>query len=333
MKYFSLFLILFSLASCQEKQQHISVKTHSPRSIHNGEIIYIPDTSSFAFFRTSTVTQGNISAEFSAPAKIAATVLSSASGAGQNIILFDNPELAGNYTQLIQHQMNIRQILNINIKQRQLELQRTKDLNNHGAATGQELLNAETALSMEQTNLANEKAGLNEHESKLISAGFSPDILRTAKPGTAFVICEIPENQITRINKGNTCNIVFTAFPEEVYKGKIDAVADVVDNVTRMVKIRISIDNSSSKLKAGMFANVSFGLDEGNFITVTKDALATVQGNNYVFVKQNDSTFLRRKVETGQQIGDRIIIYNGLSDQEEIAVKGVMQLKGLSFGY
>src|SRR5690606_30376767 len=203
----------------------------------------------------------------------------------------------------------------------------------HGAATGQDLLNAQTALSMEQTNLANEKAALIEHETKLKSGGFNPEFLRKAKVGTAFIICDIPENQISKIKEEQTGNIAFTAFPNEKFTGKIDAIADMVDNATRMVKVRISINNATSKLKSGMFANVSFGLSEGNFISISKTSLVTVQGKNYVFVKKSVTEFERREIQTGQQIGDKIIVFSGLNNGEEIAIEGVMQLKGLSFGY
>src|SRR5690606_25824629 len=148
-----------------------------------------------------------------------------------------------------------------------------------------------------------------------------------------FIICDIPENQISKIEEGQICNIAFTAFPNEKSTGKIDAVADMVDNITRMVKVRISINNATSKLKSGMFANISFGLSEGNFISISKTSLVTVQGKNYVFVKKSATECERKEIQRGQQIGDRVIVFNGLNDGDEIAVEGVMQLKGLSFGY
>lgn len=328
-----LFSILLFLTSCGSKEKKQEEKNTTPVVSNNGQTIFFPDTETLSFFKTDKVSNSNLKAAFTAPAKIAATILASGEGANQNIILFENPELAGNYTQLIQHQINISQIQNINIKQKQIELDRTKDLHLHGAATEQDLLNAQTALSMEQTNLANEKAALIEHEAKLISGGFAPDILRKAKAGTAYLICDIPENQISKIEQGSTCTILFTSFPNEIFTGRIDAIADMVDNATRMVKVRISVNNSSSKLKTGMFANVSFGLSEGNFISITKNSLVTVQGKSYVFVKKSANEFERREIQTGQQLGDRVIVFNGLNNGDEIAIEGVMQLKGLSFGY
>lgn len=328
-----IFLCLFLLTACGGKENKVAEKQTTPIVSNNGNNISFPDAESIAFFKTEKISSNNIKAELNAPGKIAATILPSGEGASQNIVLFNNPELAGNYTQLMQHQINISQIQNINIKQKQVEIERIKDLNLHGAATGQDLLNAQTALSMEQTNLANEKAALIEHETKLKSGGFAPDILRKAKAGTAFIICDIPENQISKIKEEQTCTIALTAYPNEKFTGKIDAVADLVDNATRMVKVRISINNATSKLKSGMFANVSFGLSEGNFISISKTSMITAQGKHFVFVKKSATEFERKEIQTGQQIGERIIVFSGINNDDEIAIEGVMQLKGLSFGY
>lgn len=328
-----IFSALFFLSACGGKDNKPKEKNNTPTVNNNGTQISFPDVETVSFFKTEKINSSNITADFTANGKISATVLPSGEGASQNIILFENPDLASNYTLLIQHQININQIQNINIKQKQIELERIKDLQLHGAATGQDLLNAQTALSMEQSNLANEKTALIEHEAKLKSGGFNPEVLRKAKAGTAYIICDIPENQISKIKEGSNCNIQFTAFPDEKFTGKIEDVADVVDNATRMIKLRISINNSSSKLKAGMFTTVSFGLSEGNFISINKTSLITVQGKNYVFVKTSTNTFERKEIEAGQQIGDRIIVFSGLKNENEIAIEGVMQLKGLSFGY
>lgn len=326
-------LLFLGLFSCQKKVQNAFQKEAITEVKEDGKIIEFPDVQTADFFTTEKASTALVEAELNAPAKVAATVLSSSEGANQNIILFDNPELAGNYTQLIQHQININQIQKINIKQKQLELSRTEDLYSHGTATGQELLNAQAALSMEQTHLANEKAALIEHETKLKSGGFDPEVLRVASAGTLYIICDIPENQIGKIYAGQPSNIVFTAFPNEKTVGKVDAIADIVDNVTRMAKVRITTKNVSNKLKAGMFANVSFDINEGQFITISKMSLVTVQGKSYVFIKKSDTEFERKEIQTGQQIGNRIIVFDGLNDADAIVVEGVMQLKGLSFGY
>jgi RND family efflux transporter MFP subunit len=186
---------------------------------------------------------------------------------------------------------------------------------------------------MEETNLINERAAIIEHETKLKAGGFEPKQLRNAPAGRAYIICDVPESEISQVKKGSKCTIQFTAFPNENFTGTIDDIADLVDQTTRMIKLRVSINNSTGKLKAGMFGTVAFGLSEGKKLSISKDALVTVQGHNYVFLKTAPQVFERREVNIGDQIGDRIVTFSGLTDGEHVVTKGVMQLKGLSFGY
>lgn len=329
----SILSVFFVLSACTEKHSSSSTKEEVPTINRDGSILTFPDAKTISFFKTKEIEASNLEIELTAPGKIAATILSSSEGADQNIVLFDNSDLAGNYTQLNQHKINIRQIQSINIQQKKIELERIKDLQKHGAATGQDLLNAQTALSIEQTNLANEKAALIEHETKLKAGGFEPELLHKAKTGTGFVICDIPENQLSKIKKGQACIITFTAFPNQKFQGTIDGIADMIDDQTRMIKVRILLKNLNSELKSGMFAMVSFGINEGHFIHISKNSLIAVQGKQYVFIQTSPLTFERKEVQVGQQFGDKIIIYSGIKEGEKIAVDGVMQLKGLSFGY
>ena len=331
-KYGWLFGII--LFSCEKKEEKSAkVENIEPKITENGAKIDFPKVESIKFFQTETIGSSSLTADIAAPATVSATVVKSNEGASQNIVLFQNPDLAGSYTQLIQHLITINQIQNVNIKQRKIELSRVQDLQQHGAATGKDLLDAQTAMSMEQTNLSNERAALIEHETKLKEGGFQAEILRKAKAGTAYITCDIPENDISKIKNGSQCTVQFTAFPNEKFTGRIDNVADMVDPTTRMVKLRVSMNNADGKLKAGMFGTVGFGVSEGKNISINKDALITIQGKSYVFVKNGASTFQRKEVNVGDQVGDRIVVFSGLKNGDSVAVKGVMQLKGLSFGY
>lgn len=322
------------LVACEKKENH-STKTENiePKISESGGKIEFPKIESTHFFKTETIGSSALTADINAPATVSATIVRSNEGASQNIVLFQNPDLAGSYTQLIQHLITINQIQNVNIKQRKIELGRVQDLQQHGAATGKDLLDAQTALSMEETNLSNERAALIEHETKLKEGGFQADLLRKAKAGTAYITCDIPENDVSRIKEGSQCSLSFTAFPNDKFTGRIDNVADMVDPATRMIKLRVSLNNADNKLKAGMFGTVMFGVSEGKNISVNKNAIITVQGKNYVFVKNGELGFERKEVNIGDQIGERIIVFAGLNNGESVVTNGVMQLKGLSFGY
>ncbi|MEH6308394.1 efflux RND transporter periplasmic adaptor subunit [Olivibacter sp. CPCC 100613] len=332
--------ILYLLASaffwtaCSSHEDNKLERIEAPVVTNNGQTISFKDSTMKSFFRTEPVYDGSVTAAYTAPGKIAATVVASIAGASQNVVLFDNPDLASSYTALAQHQTNIHQIQQINIKQKEIELDRASDLLNHGAATGRDVLEAQTALSLEKSNLANEKASLIQYEANLKQGGFDPTALRKAPAGKAYVICDIPENQINNIHEGAACKVMFSAYPDKAFQGQVEDIADVVDNVTRMVKLRISLLDNSSSLKAGMFAQVLFDLKNvGNNITISKESLVTVDGKDYVFIDKGDGFYERKAIKTGQQIGERLVVLQGLEKNDQVVMKGTIQLKGLSFGY
>ncbi|ACU64602.1 efflux RND transporter periplasmic adaptor subunit [Chitinophaga pinensis] len=328
------FAAAFLLAGCKHKTpQPVATDDPAPVVTNNGQQITFPDSASTSFFSVESVGDSVLSGTLHAPGKVAATVVRGDEG-GQNIVLFDDPGLNSDYSQLIQHKININHIQQINITQRKIELDRTQDLYDHGAASGKDILEAKSNLSMEQTNLANEKTQLIEHESGLKAAGFDPEALRSTSPGSAYIICDIPENQLNNVKRGAPCTVVLSSFPNNTYDAKVEDIADVIDDVTRMIKLRIRLNTPDTDIRAGMFATVTFQVHGDNKgININRDALVTSEGQNYVFVRTAPNTFTRREIRTGQQIGERIAVYSGLQNGESVVLKGVMQLKGLSFGY
>lgn len=331
---FYLLTAAFLWTACTSSEESTMERIEAPIISDHGETIHFKDTTMQNFFQSEVVYDGSITAAYTAPGKIAATVVASVAGASQNVVLFDNPDLASSYTALAQHQTNIYQIQQINLKQKEIELERASDLLHHGAATGRDVLEAQTALALEKSNLANEKASLIQFEANLKQGGFDPSTLRRAPAGKAYVICDIPENQISNIREGAACEIMFSAFPDKTFKGQVEDIADVVDNITRMVKLRVAVLDHNNLLKAGMFAQVSFDLKNvGDQMTVSKESLVTVNGQDYVFIAKGDGVFERRSIKTGQQIGERLVVLTGLEKSDHVVTKGTIQLKGLSFGY
>lgn len=324
------------LAACKEQPKKTNAVTAfiRPEIRDSGRVISFPqDTATLSFFQTESLGMDSVSANFTAPAHVAATVVPSTENTGHNLVLFDDEALTSSYTALIQHQIAINQISNVNIRQKQIDYDRLKDLAEHGAATGKDVLDAQTALAMEHTNLQNERAGIIDQEAKLKEAGFDPHTLLNAKAGQVWITCDVPESQLNKLKVGGVANVHFTSFPDETFQGRIESFGDVVDDVTRMVKMRISLNNSQNRFKAGMFASVSFGLSEGKLLSIPQSSIVTVQGKNYAFVQDSVNVFERREIISGQQIGERIVIFNGLQPGDKVVTKGAMQLKGLSFGY
>ncbi|SEW44147.1 efflux RND transporter periplasmic adaptor subunit [Chitinophaga arvensicola] len=342
-------LLAWGLLSCgsHDPKKQPAPASDKPVIKDSGRVIqFPPDSLTLSYFKTEPVTKSDLNALLTAPARVVATVVKSIDNSGQNLVLFDNADLTANYTELLQHIINIRQKAGIIqqkqaiVNQKKIEVARFQDLADHGAGTGKDvsdaktdLISAQTDMEIAETDLSNEKTSIIEHESRLKMAGFDPQALVHSPLNKVWIICDMPENQVNKVKEGGSCSLVFTSYPNETITGTIEDIGEVVDNITRMVKLRIGVTDKQNQLRAGMFATVKFGVNEGNSLSVPKAALVTVQGQNYVFVKNADNTFARKTVLQGPQVNDRIIIYNGLQEGDMVVTDGAMQLKGISFGY
>ena len=313
-----LVMIIVSVACKKHDGKHAVEAIAKPEVKENGDLIVFLDQHQTEQFEVVLTKKENVTARFSAPAHVMATVVQSADNVAQNLILFDDADLSYNYASYLQHLVLINQW--------KINIARVKDLLAHGAATGKDLIEA-------QTQLANEEAVIIEHETKLKLGGFDPVALRGAKAKTVWVLCNVPENQVDKVREGNKCTVHFNSFPNEVMSARVEAVGDMVDAITRMVKVRIILSNPDSRINAGMYATVDFGVAEGKFISVPHTSIVTVGGKSYVFVKISEREYRRKLVVLGQNADDSAMVISGLTEGEQVVKSGTMQLKGLSFGY
>ena len=120
-------LLLTSLFSCKKEQtQERHLNFTKPKV--TGNVITFAEEETANYFTSLAIENSELRSDFSVPARVVATVMRSSENPSLNLILFDNPSLTTDYTQLLQHLANIKQIEDIAIKQRSIELERVLDL-------------------------------------------------------------------------------------------------------------------------------------------------------------------------------------------------------------
>jgi cobalt-zinc-cadmium efflux system membrane fusion protein len=145
-----------------------------------------------------------------------------------------------------------------------------------------------------------------------------------------WAVIDIYENSLPLIHPGTGVKVSVSALPDTDFKGTIAHVGDVVDEKSRTVKARVIVDNSSRKLKPGMFATVSIdakGISKEQVIAVPEDALLLDGTTRYVFVQMEPGAFERRDVKTGRILGKRVEVIDGLKTGDVLVVKGAFVLK------
>jgi len=312
-----IYIIIFLLfVSCKKDEEKTSNSDFlDPVVKNNGQVIVLKNENTV--FKTIAAKKKALNSEYMAPATVVASILKPRLREAHTIILFDDEELNQLYTEYLQSVAHYKRDFDY--------LQRVKDMYAHKAATGTELKQAETGLTDAATEMA-------EKEGQLRMRGFDPITMTDIPPGNIWLISNVPENIIGSLENGKSCTVLFTSYPGERFYGKITAVGDVLDRQTRTAKVRITLANPGERFKPGMYAKVKFPIEEENSLSVPVSSVISVEGKNYVFVK-NRSIIKRKEVITENEMGEDIILLDGIEEGDSIVYEGAMLLKGLSFGF
>jgi multidrug efflux pump subunit AcrA (membrane-fusion protein) len=126
---------------------------------------------------------------------------------------------------------------------------------------------------------------------------------------------------------------MFSSFSDKKLVGRADAIGDVVDPVTRTVKVRVTMRDVHGKFLPGMFARIDFGHPISGLMTLPPSARETVEEKDYVFVETEPRVFERRQMTIASSTSSEVVILKGLENGERIVTSGAILLKGLSFGF
>ncbi len=130
------------------------------------------------------------------------------------------------------------------------------------------------------------------------------------------------------IRAGQKVTFAVNSYPGETFEGRVVEVGPAVDPQTRSAKVRVQVDNSGSRLKAGLFAQgeILTGVDT-QAIVIPASALYREDSTkaSYVFVVEQDKA-ARRAVRTGRQRNQHVEITQGLKPGDTLITEQNIQL-------
>lgn len=148
----------------------------------------------------------------------------------------------------------------------------------------------------------------------------SPDqnLFTIADLSKVWVLGDVYESDIPYIRAGQKVVMHLTAFPGEEFRGTISYIYPSVEEKTRTMKVRMEFENTSMRLRPGMYAEVA--VDRGGKKTLVVPADAVLDGGNeqYAFVVHNGKHFEPRLLEIGETSDDWTEVLSGLTEGEEV---------------
>jgi membrane fusion protein, heavy metal efflux system len=151
-------------------------------------------------------------------------------------------------------------------------------------------------------------------------------IMTIANLDEIWVTANVPEKDTALVAQGQAVDVVFTAYPGQVFKGRVLFVSDILDPDTRRTKVRIAFQNPDIRLKPNMFASATFVTPKQTESVVAAAAVVLKNEADRVFVEIAPWTFEARSVEIDFQHGDQVVVAHGLETGQRVVVKGAVLL-------
>ena len=149
-------------------------------------------------------------------------------------------------------------------------------------------------------------------------------------PTRVWVRGNVPELELSRVEVGSAAIVRLHAFPELAMRGTVSYIAPSLDDASRSLPIRVTLDAPDVRLKSGLFGSIELvgGAADERVLVVPADAVATLEGQTVVFVPADEpASFKPQPVALGRRAGAFFEVRSGLEEGAKLAVSGAFTLK------
>jgi RND family efflux transporter MFP subunit len=133
-----------------------------------------------------------------------------------------------------------------------------------------------------------------------------------------WVLAQVFQSDVGEIKPGDAAQVTLNAYPGRVFPGRVDYLLPQFDMNTRTQPVRLVFPNPGLRLRPGMYVNVRVRPPMGRQLVIPASAAFHSGTKNLVFVYHGEGNIEPREVEFGPQVGDQIIVSDGLKTEEEI---------------
>ena len=153
-------------------------------------------------------------------------------------------------------------------------------------------------------------------------------LLRLVDESVVWVDATLPPGTVPRIAVGSPAMVVIGGRRIE---GKVLRSAHRTSDATRSGTLRLEVANGEDRLHGGDFVEVFFKASAGDAsaakLAVPTDALVQLEGDTVAFRRNAAGALEAVPVRTGEVIGDRTVVREGLAAGDTVVVAGAFAVK------
>ncbi|MBD65084.1 MAG: efflux transporter periplasmic adaptor subunit [Halobacteriovoraceae bacterium] len=140
---------------------------------------------------------------------------------------------------------------------------------------------------------------------------------------TLWVEMDVYEHDSGLIETGQKAKFEFSAYPGEKWSGIIDFINPVLDEKTRTLKVRATLDNTNGKLKPGMVGTASVRLKLNEMpLVIPRTAIVDTGKRKVVWLQKAKKKYEAKEIQTGFESEGYVEIKEGLKLGDQVVING-----------
>lgn len=142
-----------------------------------------------------------------------------------------------------------------------------------------------------------------------------------------WVELDVYEHDLAHLKLGQKVKLKFSAYPRDEWTSEVDFISPVLNEETRTLTTRVTLDNPDNKLKLGMVAEANLQLElGGNILAVPSTAVIDTGKRKVVWLDKGNNQYIAKQVETGVESEGYTEITDGINMGDKVVVAGNFML-------
>ena len=232
-----------------------------------------------------------------------------------------------------------------------VQLERTKDLFNHGAMSLNDLQVAQDTEDKAKVDVETMAEHLRllgtdpDHPNSMVDIyapvsgvitdqevtmaaavqSFGTNPFTISDLSTVWIICDVYENDLPGVHVGDIAEVRLNAYPDRALKGTVSNIGAILDPNIRTAKVRIEVANPGI-MRMGMFVTATFrGRTKEVHTVVPAAAILHLHDRDWVYVPAPDKQFRRVQVASGDPLPNGLQeITSGLDPGQQVVANAVV---------
>jgi len=153
----------------------------------------------------------------------------------------------------------------------------------------------------------------------------SPNPYTISDLSYVWIVCDVYENDLDAVRAGEYADIRLNAYPNKVFKGRIDNILPVLDPSLHTAKVRLEVANPGM-MRVGMFVTATFyGKQPETRAAVPAAAILHLHDREWVYTPVSRGHFKRLEVVTGNMLpGNLQEVVSGIKPGDQVVANALV---------